>query len=275
MRAGALVVACLCLGACASEPEPVLCENSASTELLPFDSHRFVAHAGGSPYGLDQEPAYTNSREAFEVSYANGFRVFEFDMITLGDKTVTLAHDGHEPHYGLKIPFKEATREQVQGLRYDGKFELLFAEDLIELMVSHPDIYIITDTKWDHSLIAQTLVDMAPDDGVRDRLVPHLASDEHVLELRDIYPFPEEMIAVYRWAGSDVSIAARRDLYDVDNVMMWWDTRWSEETQATLSAAGLKVWVHTPHEPDLVESFLRKDIRVYSGGYISPCADPS
>lgn len=267
----ALLVATACG---TSEPPIEYCENTAATtELIPLEELDYVAHAGGSPYGLNQDPAYTNSREAFDVSYQNGFRAFEFDLITLGDGTVVLAHDGHEDHYGLNKAFRDATRADVEGAHYDGLFEVLFAEDLIDMMVSHPDVWIILDSKWDHEYIAQTLVDLAPSDEVRDRLVPHLASDEHVDALREIYDFPEKMIAVYRWGGGNLDVAGRKERHDVDNVMMWWDSRWSEEAQEVFEAAGLNVWVHTPYEGEVIKSFLDRGIRVYSGGRIAPCLE--
>ena len=271
---GSFLLSAVTLAACATpQPEPPIefCENEQSTELIPLEELDYIAHAGGSPYGLNQLPTYTNSRQAFDVSYANGFRAFEFDLITLGDGTVTLAHDGHEDRYGLKKEFRESTRSDVEGRRYDGIFEVLFAEDLIEMMVEFPDIWIILDSKWDHEIIAQVLVDLAPNDQVRDRMVPHMASADHVEALKDVYAFPEQMIAVYRWAGTDFDVARRKELFDIDNVMMWWDSRWSPATQDTMEAAGLNVWVHTPDEGALIQSFLDMGIRVYSGGLIAPC----
>ena len=267
---GVLALAPVIAG-CGDEPHVLECVNDVDHELGRLEDRDYVAHAGGSPHGLDQGPPYTNSREAFEASYQNGFRVYEFDMITLGDSTVVLAHDHHEEHYGLEIDFTEATRQDMEGRQYDGSYELMFAEDLVELMVAYPDIWVIIDSKWDHEIIAQTLVDLAPDDTVRDRLVPHLDSAVHTQALVDIYPFPEQMIALYRWGGNDQAVIQRMRDYGVDNVMMWWDRRWTEETQATLSAAGLNVWVHTPEDGTVIEDFLARGVRVYSGGYISPC----
>lgn len=247
------------------------CRNRADTVLQPLEQHGFVAHAGGSPDGLQQGAPYTNSREAFETSYRNGFRVYEFDLITLGDGTVVLAHDFHEEHYGLDRSFREISRDDLEGRRYDDRYELLFAEDLIELMVSHRDIWIILDTKWDHEFIAQRLIDLSPGESVSDRFVPHLASDEHTELLRAIYPFPERMIAMYRWAGDDTALLDRMERYDIDNVMMWWDIRWTPETQTSLDGRGHHVWVHTPQEPGRIESFRAQGVRVYTDGYISPC----
>ena len=269
-----LLASSLVLVACSSATPIEYCENTAGDQdLIPLEDVKYVAHAGGSPFGLNQVPRYTNSRQAFDVSSQNGFRAFEFDLITLGDGTVVLAHDQREERYGLKKAFGESTREEVEGLRYDGQFEILFAQDLIDLMVEYPDVWVILDSKWDHLTIAQRLVDLAPNDQVRDRLVPHLVNGEHVDALRSIYDFPEKMIAVYRWAGGDSEIARRKDLYDVDNVMMWWDSRWSSESQEVFEGAGLNVWVHTPHEGEVIQSFLDLGIGVYSGGLIAPCLD--
>ena len=48
--------------ACAPLPE-------VGPGLPPFDDVRLIAHAGGSPEGLQGTEHYSNSREAFEVSY--------------------------------------------------------------------------------------------------------------------------------------------------------------------------------------------------------------
>ena len=270
MRSTAVLVL-LVLGAACGDNLAAVCNNRVGGTLLPIEQHGFVAHAGGSPDGLRQGAPYTNSREAFETSYRNGFRVYEFDLITLGDGTVVLAHDFHEDHYGLDRSFREIDRSELEGRRYDGKYELLFAEDLVDLMVAHRDIWVILDTKWDHEIIAQHLVDLSPGPAVSDRFVPHLASTEHTRALEAIYPFPERMIAMYRWAGSDPELLARMEQFAIDNVMMWWDMRWTPETQTLLDGSGHHVWVHTPHEPELIESFRAQDVRVYTDGYISQC----
>ena len=249
------------------------CENDVGNQLRPLAEHAFVAHAGGSPHGLLQTVPYSNSRDAFEMSYANGFRVYEFDLLVLADGEIIVAHDYHEEHFGLiEGTFPELTRPELEGRLYDDQFEVMFAEDLIQLMVDHPDIWVILDTKWDHEYVAQQLVAMSPGPEVTDRLVPHLGSHEQTQALQAIYPFPEQMIAVYRWrAEEDAEILERQQQYGVDNVMMWWNWRWSEETQVALEAAGMNVWVHTPHEPELIESFLDRGVGVYTDGYISPC----
>jgi hypothetical protein len=57
-------------------------------------------------------------------------------------------------------------------------------------------------------------------------------------------------------------------LYDIDNVMMWWDRRWTPRVQALLDEAELNTWVHTPGQQEVIYDFLDRGVRVYSDGYI-------
>lgn len=255
------------------EPQATCAGEAPAGALAPFENQAYIAHAGGSPYGLLQLEPYTNSREAFAVSYANGFRAFEFDLIRLADGEVLVAHDYREDEYGLPDgTFPTLTRPEVEDLRWMGKYPVMFAEDLIGLMVDHPDAWIILDTKLgNHAAIAAALVAAAPDDTVRDRMVPHLTSEAHVIELEAVYPFPERMIANYQWDGTDAEQLERMERLGIDNIMMSWKWRWSEETQATMDAAGRHVWVHTPAEPEQMLDFTARGVGVYSDGWIE-CA---
>lgn len=53
------------------------------------DINRFIAHAGGRIDGDD----YTNSLEALNHNYENGFRLFELDIIETSDGKFVAAHD--------------------------------------------------------------------------------------------------------------------------------------------------------------------------------------
>lgn len=259
----------IAMAGCADEV--VRCPGAAPPgSLRPLEDVRYVAHAFGSPHGLRQDEHYTESREAFDVSYHNGFRAYEIDLVTLGDGTVAALHDQNEQEYGVEgRTFAEMTRAEVEGLRWGDAYDVLFGEDVIELMVAHPDIWMILDTKWDHEAIARAMVALAPDDGVRDRLVPHVVSQAYADALPDIYPFPERMLARYQWDGTDGEIEARMTALGIDDVMMWWDSRWNEGLQQAMDAAGYHVWVHTPAEPEQIEAFTARGVGVYTDGYIA------
>jgi glycerophosphoryl diester phosphodiesterase len=249
----------------------ILCEYGAPIEPTPgpIEQAKFVAHAFGSPDGLRQSEHYTQSREGFLTSYANGFRAYEIDLLTLGDGTVAAVHDFHEEAYGLTRPFDEITRAELEGRLWNGKYEVLFAEDVIQLMVDHPDIWMILDTKWDHEVVNARMVELAPDASVRDRLVPHVTSQAHADALAGIYPFPEKMLARYWWDGTDAEVEARMTAEGIDNVMMWWNWRWNEPLQQAMDRAGYHVWVHSPEEADVIEGFIARGVGVYTNGYIA------
>ncbi len=275
MRPKVLIATLIALAGC-GEPEvdPLLCINTRGNTLEAFDDLRYIAHGGGSPGGLLQTEVYSNSREAFEVSYANGFRAFEFDLVTLGDGTVVVAHDGHEYRYGVDKDFWDATRADFEGRRWHGRYDILFVEDLVDLLRDYPDVWIVLDNKWEEIEIAAAIVAAADSDpAVLDRVVPHMVSEDHTRAVEDIYPFPQRMVAVYQWAGGDAYLIQQMQRFGIEHVMMWYDKRWSEHTQAAFEQAGLQMWVHTPHEPDAIDDFLGRGINIYSDGHIGGCDD--
>lgn len=271
-RGFVIAVATAGIAGCADDPvEPGFCAESAPPgELAPFEEHGFVAHALGSPQGLLQTEPYSDTREAFEASYRNGFRAFEVDLILLADGEVLVAHDYREDQYGLTDgTFPTMTRPELEGLQFEGKYEIMFSDDLIGMMVDHPDVWMILDTKLEAGTeIARVLLELAPDDGVRDRMVPHLTSEEHVAQLAEIYPFPERMLAHYQWTGDDAEHLERMERLGLDDIMMSFNYRWSEETQAAMDAAGHHVWVHTPHDVADIERFRDRGVGVYTDGWI-------
>ena len=262
--------ACLACLACQEPdlPKPVVVDCNRPSGVVPLQDLRYVAHAGGSPQGLEPYEVYTNSREAFEISYRNGFRAFEFDFVRLGDGTVIAAHDAYEPRYGLDMAFADATRGDVEGRKLDGRYPLLFASDIIELMADYPDVWVIIDSKWEHAEVARTFVNLTSDESILDRLVPHLASSEHVAELEALYPFPQRMVALYRWPLGDEAIVETMQARGLDSVMMWWNQRWTPRAQRLLDDADIHVWVHTPAQIAVIDDFLSRGVRVYTDGYI-------
>jgi glycerophosphoryl diester phosphodiesterase len=243
-------------------------------EGLPaWEDVRFMAHAGGSPAGLLQLEPYSNSREAFEISYANGFRVFEMDLVRLGDGTVVVAHDFHEDRYGLDQRFQDSTRADVEELRWEGVYDLMLGEELLELVAEYPDIWMILDTKYQHLEIERSLIEMAPGADVLDRLVPHLVETDHTEMLAALYEFPHRIVATYKWGGSDTFLLSEMERLGIDDIMMNWEGRWSEEGQALMESAGKRVWVHSPEDPEVIVDFLDRGVNVYSNGWTT-CEGP-
>jgi hypothetical protein len=119
-----------------------VCKQAPSSPVPPVEE-RLVAHAGGAVQGL----AYTNSREALDSHYAEGYRVFELDFHWTSDGRLVVVHDWTEmsTRFGVK-PHVFSYGEFLSARRLDGLHQLTF-EDLCQWLVTHRDAFVVTDTK--------------------------------------------------------------------------------------------------------------------------------
>lgn len=145
---------------------------TAAANLYRTDWKRFIAHAGGSIDGK----TYTNSREALETNYENGFRIFELDIIQTSDGHYVAAHDWE--HWRKLTGYSGATpptRESFMGKKIHGRYSPM---DLIEInkwFQEHPDAILVTDKVNQPLDFAERFVD-------RRRLMMELFSWEAVEE---------------------------------------------------------------------------------------------
>ncbi len=262
-----------------SFPKPPVPTINPATQL--------VAHAGGDTFDGQK---YTNSIDAFINSYNEGMRVFEFDFIRLVDGTVIAAHDGLEEQvYGLPPNrFRSATLEEVQNLRFNGKYSVMFAQDIISLLREYPDITIIADSKWDLAETYQAFFHIANaengDISVLDRLIPHVGTQEELDVMRATNPRVQPMLAVYRTqymqtAMTDPQILDFVDRNQISSVMMWegqYDPtltlgenserkqRFSPELVRDLQNRGVTCYVHTLNDVDRARWFMGQGVHVYT-----------
>jgi glycerophosphoryl diester phosphodiesterase len=249
-----------------------------------FDPYGFVAHAFGSIDGR----AYTNSLEAFERNYARGFRVFEVDHVLLGDGTAFAAHDHTEGSYGLTKHFRESTWADIvrAGRKYLGTYTVLRSQEVLRLMIEHPDIYIIGDFKYSRTELLRAYVRQAnalgrPD--LLERLFPHVATQEELYSHWAYYPLRNYVMALYmtqaRGTYEDWKTIDFVKRNKVPAVMMWWrdrdpslslienakaGRRYRRSFTDALKAAGAVPYVHSLRDPAQVQRFWDLGIAVYS-----------
>lgn len=256
-----------------------------------------IAHALGEVDGT----WYTNSRDAFERSYAEGFRVFEVDLVLLADGTAVAAHDGLESHYGLSKPFSEATWSEVQGLTYRGpsavglelEHPIMCASQLMRLLEEYPDAFLVTDTKAlrhhsEHIRILQALAATGRDSALR-RVAPHVQDAAEIEAVEEVFPWLGYILALYRsqWRGRlpDDEVLELTRAKDIPAVMMWHrpaereltlaennraHQRFSLEFARRLQAEGVGVYVHDLVREADAQRFLELEVGVYSKGWRPP-----
>lgn len=107
-----------------------------------IDPCRFIAHAGGRIDGIE----YTNSLEAMNLSYKNGFRLFELDFIETADGVFVASHGWSD--WKKQVGFKEERRptlKEFKSLKILEKYTPMDIDDVNEWFRNHKDAILVTD----------------------------------------------------------------------------------------------------------------------------------
>ncbi len=102
-----------------------------------------IAHGGGAVYGY----RLTNSLEALDTAYSNGFRVFELDFEVTSDGKYVLLHDWESMAGRMLLGEEQITLDEFKGAEKFASLTLLDLDGLFEWLLGHEDCYIVTDGK--------------------------------------------------------------------------------------------------------------------------------
>jgi glycerophosphoryl diester phosphodiesterase len=210
-----------------------------------------VAHALGAIDGH----TYTNSLEAFDLSYRRGHRCFEVDLAVTADNVVVARHDW-EPRLATLLEQSELEHggavsvEDFSHTRINHRYTPLTLREIAILMRTHPATFVITDTKSptpeaaarDFGLVVRTFKQYAPE--ALPRLVPQIYSEEMLGPVRAIYDFPFVIYTLYMTASSDDQVVRFAQANRITAVTMT-AARFSPGFGARLRAVGVDVYVHT------------------------------
>ncbi|MFL5090747.1 MAG: glycerophosphodiester phosphodiesterase family protein [Xanthobacteraceae bacterium] len=165
-----------------------------------------IAHAGG---GLPAA-AYTNSREAFDLSARNGFCYIETDFRFSRDRKLVLVHEwanAYNPLGQLAIALLGApnaadftsrlTRDRVTPLDLPA---------LLEWLELHPAIQLITDTKDDNIRFMRALAPQL-DGTMKARFIVQIYSPEELPEARRL-GFDQIIFTLYKTSMGDAEVLA-------------------------------------------------------------------
>lgn len=178
-----------------------------------YTKYHFISHAGG---GIDGK-AYSNSLEAWELSYSRGNRLFDADMSYTEDGVLVLRHswddnleinssirDGKEPYFDRNGQLRMRTN-RIEFLNYKEfkstkiyrKYSPMDCRDMLEFMNTHSDIYVMCDMKEDISSAYLQLISTAKEMGLEsvvDRIIVSIYRFDDVYTVRNIYPFEHVII---------------------------------------------------------------------------------
>lgn len=117
---------------------------------------RYIAHAGGEIDGVK----YTNSKDALDYSYEQGFRMFELDIIETSDGQYVAAHDWNhwkkETQYHGNVP---VSLSEFRKYKIRDKYQAMGLAEINRWFAAHPDAILVTDKVNTPIKFAQQFVD--------------------------------------------------------------------------------------------------------------------
>jgi len=269
---GALLLAVVCA---ASVP--------VASGAAPAESHSWlrnpgmVAHAMGGLRIGSRVYTYTDSLQAFQQNYAKGYRIFEVDLIPTSDNRLVARHDwtsGSFTSLGQTYPGHVPTHSVFMKTKILKSYTPLDIEAIAQLMRTHPDMYIITDTKGETKTAVRNEMQLlrkglGPDrDALSQRVIVQIYSQPMLEWVGEIYRFPNIIFTLYKLP----STAGAVDFAKANRipVIVYDTTRWSLAFAAQIRAAGIASALHTVNS-----SSTAATLRKYHVRYIYTDALPS
>ena len=175
-----------------------------------------IAHAGG---GIN-DMRYSNSLEALEYNYSNGFRYFEIDFSWTIDGQLVCLHDWKKR---FKLVFGFKTKKAVS---YE-KFLMLLDEtkgvhpctltSLADWVSHHPDVKIITDVKYENVKAIKLISKQFPN--LANQLVPQFYQPHEYQQLKKL-GFKQLIWILYQYEGEPQTIVDEANNMDLFAISM-------------------------------------------------------
>ena len=233
-----------------------------------YEMYDLVAHAGGtSPNGN----VGSNSLEAFEYNYQQGYRVFEGDLCLTSDGVLVLEHGWPTWCKKTGIPYTGNTidYEQFRSTTYYGGAESpMDLPALMDLMIRQEDMWFMTDFKdcYDEAVVRTgflQIVQAAQDAGrldLLDRFIIQNHHDQFKRWVDEIYPFKEWLYTFYSIREEEskqpehlISYCRQEEI----PVITMWSYMPVAEWSALARPYGISIFVHTVNDPDTAGELIR------------------
>ena len=243
----------------------------------------YVAHAFGGILG----DTYTNSYEAFLLNYQLGHRVFEVDFYITDDGKTVAAHDDESWAKNATLPSNLHTASTddstktftynnfMSSLWYD-KYHPVDLTTLLQILKEHPDIYIVTDTKFSDTehvkqqfsafYSAAAEVDLS----LLDRFIPQIYLPEMLDDIMAIYPWKSVIYTLYanpNWTAENVLEFADQSGVNLITIPAGFV---AEGIPELWQSSDLKIAVHTINQLDSVEKLRSFGISVFYTDFLAP-----
>lgn len=221
-------------------------EDDPSGTETPKAYEQLIAHAGGAVYGYRR----TNSKEALDASYQNGFRYFEIDLERTSDGEIVLIHDWDGMAARMFFERGEKTLEEFKTSDTFMNLTVMDLDDLLSWLKRHPDCRVITDIKRDNLGLLTDIRSAAG--GNLPQFIPQVYSYEEYDKTIEI-GYEDVILTLYQMgADSELSHFA---LSKKPWAITIPESLLSEELLSELSSTGVRLFSHTINTLDIWEKW--------------------
>lgn len=227
--------------------------------------------AVGHSFGEVEGARYTGSFEAFNENYTLGQRTFEVDLALTSDNKVVLKHDWNYPQQEGISEENIPTEKEFLEKKLNGKFTPMNFEQLCDLMIEYPDIWIVTDSKYtDQETIRRQFdallaaIDAKGAEELLDRMVIQIYNEDMYLQLSQYGRFQSYIFTMYqRWTGDveDFIEVSRFCVNHGIDVMAISENLYDEKIQQVADQYGMNLYLHTVNEIKDAKKYIRGGIR--------------
>lgn len=215
---------------------------------------KLIAHAGGEINNL----AGTNSKEAIINSINKGFNLIEIDFgFTSDDKLVAIHdfEDGMSKYF--KTNYYNINYEEFMKLNMVGNLTQLSIDGIIGLMDTYPDLYIITDTKYDNEKMLKYISVNYP--SYIDRFIPQVYFYDEYFVAKDL-GFKNIILTIYKQYFPKKTLAKFAKKNKLFAITMPYERAQEGLSQGFYEETNTPILTHTVNDSSLYQEMLTKDV---------------
>ena len=182
-----------------------------------YAKYHFIAHNGGIIEGR----LHTGSKEAWEHSYERGVRIIDADYELTSDNHGVIRHGWAETLEQGQEP-NPMTLHDFMSAPINYKYHAISAEDIIDFMRSHSDVYIAVDAKHDPVKIFGMMVQDAKRmnaEEILSRVIVSVYDTRDIGRVKAVYPFKNFALRQYGFSHNWYALAefcVKNDIHAVN-----------------------------------------------------------
>ncbi len=225
-------------------------DESENRNIVP---EKLISHAGGEIEGL----YYTNSKEAIDRSFENGYKFIELDFEWTTDGDLVLIHEWKEKVEELfsEEPKMYSTDEFKSFNMIKGLTQMSL-EDLAEWLHEHKDVYIVTDIKSDNIEALKLIKKGYPD--LIERFIPQIYKLDEFIPVQGL-GYNNIILTLYASSYPDEELIDFIKRHEIFAITMPAE-RAKTELPAKLKSENIFVYAHTINDPELRKELEEKGV---------------